>query len=130
MRKRFLAIATLAAAVGLSGAAVAQDTGVPDFDLDTASDLQFLCSSLGSSEEAITHRSFCYGYLSGSGHFYRALMEYKDDEITPFVCPGREVTREEAVKIFLDWASANPAEMNQAPVDALFKAWAEEFPCS
>lgn len=73
-------------------------------------------------------RLFCYGYVTAAAQFYEAMVVH--ESIDPFVCPGREVSQQEAVGLFLDWYAANAAEAGSEPaIDGLFRSWIAAFPC-
>ncbi len=72
-------------------------------------------------------RSFCYGYVTAAAQFYEALLVH--ETLDPFVCPGREVSQQEAVAVFLDWYAANDEAESEPAIDALFRSWIGAFPC-
>ena len=104
--------------LGLGQGALAQDDGAT---VDSTGDLATMCQT--------EDRSFCYGFVNGAGQFYRMLINDADLGIDAFVCPGREVSEEEAVSIFLDWYAQNPDSASEPAVDGLFRAWVAAFPC-
>jgi hypothetical protein len=75
------------------------------------------------------NRAFCYGYVTAAAQFYEAMINHDALDIAPFVCPGGEVTQQDAVALFLDWFAANPDAAGDSAIDGLFKAWIEAFPC-
>jgi len=88
---------------------------------DTVGELATACRMEG--------REFCYGYVNGAGQFYAVLANDDRLEFEPFVCPGREVSEDEAVSIFLDWVDDHPDAQSEAAIDGLFRAWVAAFPC-
>ena len=72
-------------------------------------------------------RTFCYGYVTAAAQFYEALLHH--ETLDPFGCPGREVTQQEAVAVFLDWYAANTEAESEPAIDALFRSWIGAFPC-
>ncbi|TVQ33439.1 MAG: hypothetical protein EA356_12380 [Geminicoccaceae bacterium] len=74
-------------------------------------------------------RLFCYGYVTAAAQFYEALVVAESQVIEPFVCPGREVSQQEAVAVFLDYVRANPGIGEEPAIDGLFRAWMAAFPC-
>jgi Rap1a immunity proteins len=58
---------------------------------------------------------------------HRALV--RADDIKPLACPGYEVTRETLVRVFLDWARANPGAMDQLPAESVKRAAVDVWPC-
>lgn len=122
MRTRTAMVAVaLAAGTAQAAPAVAQ---VGDGLSRTTGDLARFCR--------MEDRTFCYGFMTGAWQFYEALVAYEgaeDVNVDPFVCPGREVSGDEAVAAFVRWVDANPDAVGEAAVDGLFRAWAATFPC-
>jgi hypothetical protein len=102
----------------LGQAALAQEDGA---SVETTADLARFCG--------MEDRAFCYGYINGAGQFYAALVNEEDADVDPFVCPGREVSEQEAVTIFLDWFDEHPDAASEPAIDGLFRAWVAAFPC-
>jgi hypothetical protein len=118
MRHRLLGLAIALSIAGPLASAGAQGMAEPR----DAAALGALCQS----EEM----AFCYGYITGAGQFYAALLHSERIAVEPFVCPGREVSQAEAVGVFLGWLAADPSRGSQPAIDGLFRAWAAEFPCA
>jgi hypothetical protein len=117
--RRLWSAALAAAVMVLGGQAVdAQEGGA---SVSTTAELAAMCG--------MADRSFCFGYLNGAGQFYEALIAHEEVDVDPFVCPGREVTEEEAVAVFLDWYENNPDAAGEPAIDGLFRAWVAAFPC-
>lgn len=106
-------------ALGGSLPAVAQETSE---SWQTARDLARFCR--------MEDKSFCYGFFAGSWQFYEQLVASPQIDVDPFVCPGDEVTADEAVAVFLDWADAPGEDLDQPAVDGLFRSWTAAFPCN
>ena len=115
---RILAAASLLA-VGSALPVSAQQAGEP---WETAADLARFCR--------MEDKTFCYGFMAGAWQFYEQLVAADAVDVDPFVCPGDEVTADEAVAIFTDWAGAHQDELAQPAVDGLFRAWTAAFPCN
>lgn len=115
---RILAAASLLA-VGSALPVSAQQAGEP---WETAADLARFCQ--------MEDKTFCYGFMAGAWQFYEQLVAADAVDVDPFVCPGDEVTADEAVAIFTDWAGAHQDELAQPAVDGLFRAWTAAFPCN
>ncbi len=96
----------------------AQESGM---SVETTEELARVCG--------MDDRAFCYGYINGAGQFYRALVADEDVGMEPFVCPGRAVSEDEAITVFLDWFDDNPDAATQPAIDGLFRAWVAAFPC-
>lgn len=115
----------LAAALMWQGPA--WSVSLEDFSLKTGSDLVDLCAVPDNDPLYSEAKSFCFGFFSGAMHFHRALVRGPD--IDPLVCPGRPVSRAEAIAVFLDWAKANPDYLNEDAIQAAMRAAVEEWPC-
>jgi hypothetical protein len=112
-------------ALGLASPAWAVD--VRSFDLRTTRDLVALCSGRPEDPLYAEALQFCYGYLAGVAQLHRALVRARS--IKPSACPRYEVTREALVRVFLDWAAANPGAADGFPADSVKRAAAARWPC-
>ena len=129
-----LAAAGLAAAVALAASGLLAQGGekvlgltTDNFQLDSAQELLEICTLEAAHPDYQTAVGFCYGFISGGGHFHRALSQGPDfDAIT---CPPREITHDQVVRVFAAYARDNPQYMEEAPMDVLFRAAAAEWPC-
>ena len=123
--------ATLVAAAITAGPLAAPALAVEeaDFTAATTGDLVQLCSVQPGEPLYAEARQFCYGYIGGAAHFHRALVQ-GGDRFAPVACPERQVSRQEIVAVFLDWAEAHPELMNEPPVEGLMRAAAAEWPCN
>jgi Rap1a immunity proteins len=122
MREAFVAAST---ACALALPALAVETS--NFDLGTTRDLVALCSGQPDDPLYAEALQFCYGYMAGLAQFHRALV--RADGIEPVACPRYEVTREELVRVFLDWARANPGAMDGLPAEDVMRAAIAAWPC-
>ena len=118
MRCWVSAALAVAVAVGVGQAARAQGNAP---SVNTTGELAGLCR--------LEDRLFCYGFINGAGQFYQSLVNDEDIDVDPFVCPGREVSEDEAVTIFLDWYDAHLEMASEPAIDGLFRAWVAAFPC-
>jgi Rap1a immunity proteins len=119
------ALAAACAACALASPVLAVETS--NFNLATTRDLVALCSCEPDDPLYAEALQFCYGYMAGMAQLHRALV--RADDIKPVACPRYEVTREELVRIFLDWARANPDAMDELPADSVKRAAAATWPC-
>jgi hypothetical protein len=119
------AIAAAGAACALASPALPVETS--NFDLATTRDLVALCSCQPDAPLYAGALQFCYGYMAGVAQLHRALV--RADDIKPVACPRYEVTREELVRIFLDWARAHPGATDELPADSVKRAAAAAWPC-
>jgi len=118
----------LLALVGLMSSAEAAWAARPEnFQARTTEDFVNLCEADPASpirEQAI---QFCYGYITGATQFYYAVLG--PDGLRPIACPPGDVTRQQAVDVFLAWARAHPELMQEKPIQGLMRAAVEKWPC-
>ena len=131
MRKTpFLFAAALAM---LASTASAQDSGkiagltTENFTLDSARELLEICTLESAHPDFQMAMGFCYGYISGGGHFHRALT--KGPDFDPIACPPGKVTHSQVVKVFASYTSDNPQYLEEPAMDVLFRAANAEWPC-
>jgi hypothetical protein len=122
MRK--VLVATVAACA-VAPPALAVETR--NFSLGTTRDLVALCSDQPDSPLYSEALQFCYGYMAGVAQLHRALVRAGD--IEPAACPQYEVTREGLVRVFLEWARANPRDMDALPAESVKRAAVATWPC-
>lgn len=99
-----------------------------DFRLRTAADLVDVCTlETGHSDHAIA-LAFCYGFFEGGTHYDDAISgsEWYED----IVCNPPEVTRTQAVNVFVQYLEANPQYGSEPPIDAIFRALVAKWPCA
>jgi Rap1a immunity proteins len=114
------------AACALASSALAVETR--NFSLGTTRDLVALCSGQPDEPLYTDALQFCFGYMAGVAQLHRALIRAGD--IKPAACPQYEVTREALVRVFLDWAGANPRDIDGLPAESLKRAASAAWPCN
>lgn len=119
------AIAAAGAVCTLASPALAVESS--NFNLATTRDLVALCSDQPNDPLYAEALQFCYGYMAGVAQLHRALV--RADDIKPVACPQHEVTREALVRVFLDWAGANPGAMDELPAESVKRAAVGAWPC-
>jgi hypothetical protein len=119
------AIAAAGAACVLASSALAVETS--NFNLGTTRDLVALCSDQPDDPLYAEALQFCYGYMAGVAQLHGVLIQA--DNIKPVACPQHEVTREALVRVFLDWARANPGAMDELPAESVKRAAVAAWPC-
>jgi hypothetical protein len=119
------ALAAAGAVCALASSAPAVETS--NFNLGTTRDLVALCSCEPDDPLYAEALQFCYGYMAGMAQLHRVLVQA--DDIKPVACPQQEVTREALVRVFLDWARANPGAMDELPAESVKRAAVAEWPC-
>lgn len=121
---RALGMAGLAWCLGPVAAGAVE---IDDFELRTTRDLVALCSVAPEDPLAGEALQACFGYLGGTSDFYRALTEGQG--VARFICPGRELTREELAEIVVTWVGAHPGHLDELPVESVVRAAVARFPC-
>lgn len=121
------ALALAASGVLAQGSNKIRGLSVDDFQLDSAQELLEICTLESAHPDYQTAVGFCYGFISGGGHFHRALSQ--GPEFDALTCPPQEVTHDQVVKVFAAYTRDNPQYMEEPPMDVLFRAAAAEWPC-
>ena len=124
----------LAAAVALATTGVfAQSSNkfrslsVDDFQLNSAKELVEICTLESAHPDFQTAIGFCYGFISGGGHFHDALSN--GPEFDRMVCTPKGVTHDQVVKVFTTYTEDNPKFLEEPAMDVLFRAAVAEWPC-
>ena len=125
MKRKMLGL-TVALILMLPVAATA--TTVQDFQVKETQDLIDLCTTSPEESNFKEAVHFCHGYLVGAFHYYK--VTHVGPDVEPFVCfPDPPPTRNEAIRMFIDWAQAHPEYMTEAPVETEFRFLIETWPC-
>jgi hypothetical protein len=99
-----------------------------DFVAQTTENLINLCTATPDDPLYKQAINFCEGYLVGAYNYYDA--ESSGPKGTRLVCsPDPPPTRDEAVKMFVEWASAHPQYLKEKPVETEFRFLMEKWPC-
>ena len=98
-----------------------------DFSVDRGQDLLDICTVGEDQPSYWEAQAFCYGYFQGGADFHQAQVS--GPEVSPLVCPPADVTIRDAVTVFVDYARAHPEYQGEAPMDLVFRAVTEEWPC-
>lgn len=126
----FVASALVAAVAAASPAEAADDEGFDfdDFQVETAQDLLDICTLDQSHPSHWEAAAFCYGYFQGGAHFHQAIASAP--QFQPVACPTGAVTVRDAVEVFVAYARSHPDSLTERPMDAVFRAVGETWPCS
>jgi len=116
----------LTAVAGCLSAAVAVAAS-DDRHVASAGELVELCTVAESDPDHGAARGFCYGYLDAALDYHGALTA--GAAFKPIACPHPEVTRAEVLTVFVDWAEANPGDLDVAPVEGVMRAVSLEWQC-
>jgi hypothetical protein len=110
------------AAALIPGSAVAAEPR-----LETTADLVAFCDTEGEVGEVRDGQNFCDGFIAGSGLLYLELV--RAGQINKITCADPIPTVAEARNAFVAWAITNPEHMQSKPIDGLWRAMAETYPC-
>ncbi|HSA80417.1 MAG TPA: Rap1a/Tai family immunity protein [Geminicoccaceae bacterium] len=122
-------VALIAAVAAASPAeAAGEGFGLDDFQVETGQDLLDICTLDQSHPSHWEAQAFCYGYFQGGADFHHAMASVP--QFQPIACPTEEVTVRAAVDAFVAHARANPEHLAERPMDLIFRAVSETWPCS
>lgn len=96
--------------------------------LQTTADLVAYCDTIGPIDEVRDGQNFCDGFIAGSGLLYLELVRAK--KIERIACAEPIPTLEQARNAFVSWADAHPEAMTDKPIDGLWRAMADTYPCA
>jgi len=127
------ATAVLAASVLFSTQVYAQTDhtdgyDLQDFKLDSAGQLVDVCTLEQNHADHLTAMAFCYGFFEGGIHYDRALQASPDHP--RIVCAPDGTTRTQAVEVFVTYIKANSQHAAEMPIDAIFRALIDKWPCT
>lgn len=117
-----LAVAARVAAAGGEGFTL------DDFEVETAQDLADICTLDQSHSSYWGAQAFCYGYFQGGADFHQAMSSVP--QFQPIACPTDEATVRGAVDAFVAYARAHPESLSERPMDVVFRAVGDRWPCS
>jgi Rap1a immunity proteins len=104
--------------------AVTQD----NFLVRTTDDLVQLCSPGAAEDLRIQAIHFCEGFVVGANQYY--LAERAGSHAPRLFCvPTPSPSRDEVVRMFVDWARANPQYLSERAADSLVRFGAATWPC-
>lgn len=99
-----------------------------EFEVKTTQDLINLCTA--SPDDPMRDKAihFCHGFLVGAFQYYSA--ENAGPEGKRLVCfPDPAPSRNDAIRMFIEWAKAHPQFMGEKPVETEFRFLMETWPC-
>jgi len=111
--------------VGVAGAITEED-----FKIRTTQQLVDLCTVSASDPLAQQAINFCHGYLVGAFHFYLAWTGGPKAPERLVCFPTGDVTRNQAVAMFVEWAKAHPQYLKEFPVETEFRFLIDKWPCN
>jgi len=110
-------------------AASAQTDGytLDDFQLRTSGDLLDICALDESHVSYWEARGFCLGFMAGGIHFHDAIAAGED--FPRIACPAEGATRSDVVETFVTYARAHPEHLDERPMETVFRAVVDRWPC-
>lgn len=119
----FLSIFLTLPALAMAGA-----VSEKDFRAETTQDLINLCTAAPDDPLYPHAINFCHGYLVGAFAYYEAASSGAKG--TKLVCPPEpRPSRNETIKMFIDWVKAHPQYLKDKPVETEFRFLMEKWPC-
>ena len=123
---------SVALAVGLAlapWAASAETDGytLDDYQLRTSGDLLDICSLDRADAQYWEGRAFCIGYFAGGIDLHNVLAA--GQSFPRLACPTSDVTRNDVVAAFVEYAQAHPEYLGEKPMDTVFRAVTAKWPC-
>jgi hypothetical protein len=101
---------------------------IEDFSLSTANQLVDVCTLEAEHDDHGIAMGFCYGFFEGAANYDDSLDGPKWHR--GILCEPPEVTRGQAVSVFVQYMQANPQYGTESPVDSIFRALVDKWPCS
>ena len=98
------------------------------FQARNAQDLMDICTFEEGSPHYWEAKAFCFGFFHGGVQFHEALTS--GESFDPIACPGPEATVQDAVTVFVNYASAYPQHLEEPAMDMIFRAVSAQWPCS
>ncbi|MGE5301500.1 MAG: Rap1a/Tai family immunity protein [Acidobacteriota bacterium] len=99
-----------------------------DFQARSTQDLINLCTAVPDDPLYSQAVNFCQGYLLGAFHYYMASVS--GPKAVKLVClPDPSPARNDAIKMFIEWAKAHPEYGKESAVETEFRFLMEKWPC-
>jgi len=108
--------------------AVANAVSEKDFEVRTTQDLMNLCTAAPDDPLYPHAVNFCHGYLVGAFQYHEASAS--GPKGIRLVClPEPPPSRNDAIKMFIEWSKAHPQYLKEKPVETEFRFLMEKWPC-
>ena len=101
---------------------------IEDLRMNTTADLVDVCTIEAGHADYTAALAFCYGFVDGVAHYDHAIAKLA--VIEDIVCTPANVTRKQAVAVFIEYIAANPQYGAEPPIDGLVRALVAEWPCT
>jgi Rap1a immunity proteins len=127
MRKTSVALALGLALAPWTSWAQTDGYTLEDYQLGTSGDLLDLCTVDASHPQYWEARAFCLGYFTGGIHLHDTLAA--SPNFQRIACAPADTTRNQVVAAFVAYAQAHPEYLEEKPMDTVFRAVNDEWPC-
>ncbi len=118
----------LSVLLALPAIALAGGVSEKNFRVEATQDLINLCTAASDDPLYPQAVNFCHGYLVGAFAYYEA--ESSGPKGIKLVCPPEpRPTRNETIKMFIEWVKTHPQYLNDKPVETEFRFLMEKWPC-
>ena len=108
--------------------AIAGAVSENDFRARTTQNIINLCTVAQDDPLYAQAINFCHGYLVWAFHYYLASTSGPD--AIKLVCfPDPPPSRNDAIRMFIDWAKTHPQYLAEFPVETEFRFLMEKWPC-
>ena len=124
----FIAIAAISGWLFSAGLAVASDGySIEDIAIENAGELLDVCTVDPGHDHYESTLAFCYGFFEGAIHYDDAVAG--KGTFNDIACIPPDTTRSQGVSVFEQYLRANPRYEAEPPVEALFRALVDKWPC-
>lgn len=87
---------------------------------------KYYFSKLFNTRENVSRKNICNGYFFGSASI---LLLLQSEGVVTDTCMPMDISTEEVIKSFLDWAGSNPDKMKMLASEALLELVRQKYPC-
>jgi hypothetical protein len=101
--------------------------GLDDYQLDSSADLLDICTLDKADVQHWEARGFCLGYFTGGIHLHDVLA--RSENFGRIACAPPDATRNDVVAAFVSFAQAHPEYLDEQPMDTVFRAVNDQWPC-
>jgi len=99
-----------------------------EFRLRSGADVVALCSTPASDPLYTAAVHMCHGF--GAGAYQTIMAMTRHEKLKAVVCPpDPPPSRNEAVRLFVQWANDNPRYQAEPAVDFVGRFFLAQFPC-
>ena len=100
-----------------------------EFRLRSGADVVALCSTPASDPLYTAAVHMCHGF--GAGAYQTIMAMTRHEKLKAVVCPpDPPPSRNEAVRLFVQWANDNPRYQAEPAVDFVGRFFLAQFPCN